>query len=202
MFRKCCVSECNSLRQDVRLHQLPANKDIRNRWLQCIGYSNLVGKSSEITKNMYVCHKHFEQKFINPKTNRLKCFAYPSLFTDLEISLGNPSIDFKETDSKTMTIDHKYAKKRHIDHSYSQLAESASNKLPRLTVSVTSTLTPVENAVASSSSEIQDAQVTLTTMEHSIAAFSTHAIASSGTTSQDTQQGNNNQNCIYNIESA
>ncbi|CAK1598240.1 unnamed protein product, partial [Parnassius mnemosyne] len=87
-----------------------------------------------------------------------------------------------------MTIDHKYAKKRHIDHSYSQLAESASNKLPRLTVSVTSTLTPVENAVASSSSEIQDAQVTLTTMEHSIAAFSTHAIASSGTTSQDTQQ--------------
>ncbi|CAG9135163.1 hypothetical protein JYU34_008794 [Plutella xylostella] len=68
---------------------------------------------------MFVCHKHFEQRFVNPMTNRLKGDAYPSLFTDLEISSRHPSPVLTETDAKK-TTDHSYSKKRHIDHSYAQ----------------------------------------------------------------------------------
>ncbi|KAL4703971.1 hypothetical protein ACJJTC_000357 [Scirpophaga incertulas] len=88
MFRKCCVSNCNSLRQDVNLHKIPANEEMKSQWLMCL--SGCIDSTS-VSSNMHVCHKHFERRFVNARTNHLKTGAYPTLFSDLEISSGYPS---------------------------------------------------------------------------------------------------------------
>ncbi|KAL4709703.1 hypothetical protein ACJJTC_007434 [Scirpophaga incertulas] len=88
MFRKCCVSNCNSLRQDVNLHKIPANEEMKSQWLMCL--SGCIDSTS-VSSNMHVCHNHFERRFVNARTNHLKTGAYPTLFSDLEISSGYPS---------------------------------------------------------------------------------------------------------------
>lgn len=91
MFRRCCVPACESERKDVKLHGFPLRKELRAKWLKCF-------KDESVAKmgclnNVFVCHKHFEKRFITAK-NRLKMEAYPSLFTDLEIETGIPTHSF------------------------------------------------------------------------------------------------------------
>ncbi|KAL4718440.1 hypothetical protein ACJJTC_016432 [Scirpophaga incertulas] len=111
MFRKCCIPECTSLRQDVKFHVFPNDDEMKRKWLQCIGSE----KNCE-TRNMYVCHKHFEQKFANV-TNHLKKGAYPTLFSRQEILSGKPMTGSVKTDA---SHDHTYSRKRHIDHTYAK----------------------------------------------------------------------------------
>lgn len=88
MFRKCCVPKCNSLRQDVKLHRFSFKEEVRRHWIKCIN-SEFVTNSDK--NKLYVCHKHFEKKFISASTTRLRNGAYPTMFTALEISSGKPT---------------------------------------------------------------------------------------------------------------
>lgn len=97
MYYFCCVEGCKSVRQDVSLHRFPLkNSEKLKKWLQCLESGNFINLSVDELKNHFVCHKHFEKRFITPK-NRLRVTAYPTLFTDEEISTGIPSIHLEVT---------------------------------------------------------------------------------------------------------
>lgn len=57
---KCCVVGCTSGYQSniEKVHQfsVPKNEDLRKKWAKAIPRKNLV-----ITKNTYVCAKHFNE---------------------------------------------------------------------------------------------------------------------------------------------
>lgn len=96
MFYKCCVDNCASKRKDVKLHQFPSSETGLNKWLQCInsdGLRNLDIK--ELRRRMFVCHKHFERKFITEKS-RIRLGAYPTLFSEEEIRSGLPSVTHED----------------------------------------------------------------------------------------------------------
>lgn len=94
MFRHCCIPKCNSLRNDVKLHRFPVKQERRIWWQKCINCRCVT--QSDVSK-LYVCHKHFEKKFINITTNRLKLGAYPTLFTALDIASGKPTTFYPQT---------------------------------------------------------------------------------------------------------
>lgn len=91
MYFKCCVLNCASTREDAILHKFPTDENRLSKWLQCLNDANLQDAS---TKNLFVCHKHFEKKFVGVNS-RLRTTAYPTLFTSDEIASGIPNISGK-----------------------------------------------------------------------------------------------------------
>lgn len=80
MYYFCCVEGCKSVRQDVSLHRFPLKNNERlKKWLQCLESGNFINLSVDELKN------------------RLRVTAYPTLFTDEEISTGIPSIYLEVT---------------------------------------------------------------------------------------------------------
>ena len=100
MYYVCCVHGCSSIRQDVYLHRFPITNEKRlHKWLQCLKSDELQRLSLDELKNYFVCHKHFEQRFITSKS-RLRASAYPALFTNEEITSGIPAALSEETGEK------------------------------------------------------------------------------------------------------
>ncbi|XP_026322246.1 uncharacterized protein LOC113231920 [Hyposmocoma kahamanoa] len=129
---ECCV--CKSSRQDAILHHFPRTEKRLMKWLKCLNRDNLKKLSPEELSNVFVCQKHFEKRFITPKS-RLIGSAYPCLFTEDEISSGIPSQDNAE--NMDIDLEHSYSRKRHFDHTYFQRE-------------------PLKEVIASSSSESQN----------------------------------------------
>ncbi|KAI8427903.1 hypothetical protein MSG28_002249 [Choristoneura fumiferana] len=68
-----------------------------------------------------------------------ECFAaYPSLFTEDEISSGIPSQANIDTENVDPLMEHNYSRKRHLDHTYCRreplkdVIASTSSESPRL----------------------------------------------------------------------
>ncbi|KAL4705548.1 hypothetical protein ACJJTC_006876 [Scirpophaga incertulas] len=108
---------------------------------------------------MHVCHKHFKRRFVNARTNHLKTGAYPTLFSDLEISSGYPS-NVRVTDTNVTTCrEHDYSRNRHFDHSYAQASDDQSpNKVAHVEISElvepsSSSLTEINTFASTSSQE-------------------------------------------------
>lgn len=88
MYYKCCV--CERTRQDTILHHFPCNEKRFNKWLKYLNRDDLKSLPLEQLAKLFVCQKHFEARFIGPKS-RLISFGYPALLTEVEISSGRPS---------------------------------------------------------------------------------------------------------------
>ncbi|XP_041968587.1 uncharacterized protein LOC121725635 isoform X2 [Aricia agestis] len=116
MFRKCCV--CKTSRQDAILHRFPSNEIRLKEWLKCVNRDDLKNLPSKKLINLFVCHLHFEKKFISSSGSHLLNKAYPSLFTEEEISSGVPSQG--NTENVDPICEHSYARKTHFDHTYSR----------------------------------------------------------------------------------
>ncbi|XP_047992745.1 uncharacterized protein LOC125231342 [Leguminivora glycinivorella] len=124
MYRKCCVENCASVRQDVKLHQFPASEIGLQKWLQCINSDRLRNLSIQELRKVFVCHKHFERRFITPK-NRILLGGYPTLFSQGEIESGVPSPQLEADLTAHITFDHCYDRRRqHEDHTYSKVISS------------------------------------------------------------------------------
>lgn len=89
MYYKCCIDNCQSMRKYVKLHQFPLSKTGVHKWLSAINSDRLWKLSIEEIRNEFVCHKHFEAKFITTK-NRIRVGVCPSLFTKSEVANGVP----------------------------------------------------------------------------------------------------------------
>lgn len=81
------------------MHQFPKSEIGLQKWLRCIGSVHIRSHSLQRLRKMFVCHKHFETKFIKP-TSRLRYGAYPALFSENEIESGLPAAVVSETISK------------------------------------------------------------------------------------------------------
>lgn len=92
MYNKCCVVNCGSRRKDVNLYRFPKTEIGLNKWLQCINSENLRSLSLLELRKQHVCQKHFEKRFLASQRirARLRANAYPTLFTEDEISSGIP----------------------------------------------------------------------------------------------------------------
>lgn len=88
MYYKCCI--CKATRKDAILYHFPCTEKRLNKWLKYINRENLSCLSPKQLSRVFVCQKHFERKFVTNKS-RLLAKAYPSLFTEDEISTGIPS---------------------------------------------------------------------------------------------------------------
>ena len=77
--RKCCVGNCQNMRQDAILYKIPLNEKRRNEWLKCL--KNVCDVENLVPGVSVVCSNHFEARFITSKF-RLMAEAYPSLFTN------------------------------------------------------------------------------------------------------------------------
>lgn len=92
MFHKCCVVNCASRRDDVKLHKFPKTEIGLQKWLDCINCDKLRSLGYDQVRKRYVCRKHFEKRFLgsNRERARLRLDAYPTLFTESEITSGIP----------------------------------------------------------------------------------------------------------------
>lgn len=95
MFRTCCIPLCTSSRKDAKLHKFPSNRKRKIRWLDAIKCNKLSAMSLSELEKFHVCFKHFEKRFVT-KRGGLSFRAYPSLFTEEEISSNLPSLHFHE----------------------------------------------------------------------------------------------------------
>ncbi|CAG9133341.1 unnamed protein product [Plutella xylostella] len=89
MYYECCV--CKKTRQDAILHHFPCTEKRLTKWLKCLNRDDLKKASPEQISKLFVCQKHFEKRFITSKS-RLIGKAYPTLFTEDEISSGIASL--------------------------------------------------------------------------------------------------------------
>ncbi|CAG9129837.1 unnamed protein product [Plutella xylostella] len=116
MYYECCV--CKKTRQDAILHHFPCTEKRLTKWLKCLNRDDLKKASPEQISKLFVCQKHFEKRFITSKS-RLIGKAYPTLFTEDEISSGIASL--QNTENVDPQTDHSYSsRKRHFDHTYSR----------------------------------------------------------------------------------
>lgn len=95
-YNKCCVLSCTSKRKNVSLYKFPKNEKLLELWLKNINCESLKSMSVEGLFKRFVCIKHFEKRFVisnpNRKRSRLRICAYPTLFTESEITHGIPQI--------------------------------------------------------------------------------------------------------------
>ncbi|XP_063543133.1 uncharacterized protein LOC134751589 [Cydia strobilella] len=92
MRLKCCVSGCKATNETHRLFVFPKKDMLRNLWMSFLVPTNplLLGLSKEQLLRKRVCEKHFDKhQFDKFKGKRLR-FSYPCLFTDDEITHGEP----------------------------------------------------------------------------------------------------------------
>ncbi|RVE50809.1 hypothetical protein evm_004558 [Chilo suppressalis] len=114
MKNTCCVPNCESKRSGVKLHRFPKT-DGGRKWVQCINSERLKKLSTKELLTMFVCHKHFELRFVTA-SSRLKNCAFPTLYTQEEMDTGIPSRAYENIDN---TLDHGYSSaKPHSDHTY------------------------------------------------------------------------------------
>ncbi|CAK1601872.1 unnamed protein product, partial [Parnassius mnemosyne] len=122
MYNKCCVPTCTSRRKDVSFHMLPKSEIGLKKWLQCINCERLRSLSSQKLRKHFVCHKHFEKRFLAITRERVRLCpnAYPTLFTVSEMSTGIPQTVARiAVETEKSNNDHNYCKKRqHLDHTY------------------------------------------------------------------------------------
>lgn len=92
MYNQCCVVSCASRRQDVSFHMFPKSEIGLKKWLEIINCERLRSLSFDNLRKQFVCIKHFEKRFIASTGVRTRLLhgAYPTLFTDSEISSGIP----------------------------------------------------------------------------------------------------------------
>lgn len=90
MYYKCCVENWSSKRPQVKLHQLPTSEKGLHKWLVCLNSDRLHNLSPRKLKNEFVCHKHFESRFVKDN-GRILLEGYPSLFSQEKFESGVPS---------------------------------------------------------------------------------------------------------------
>lgn len=115
MYVKCCVPGCTSRREHVLLHKFPKSKKRVQKWLDFINCDALRQLPMIDLMGRSVCHKHFEKRFVSQKSHLL-CTAYPTLFSDSEMTSGIPLKQVKETVNPLE--EHRYVKRIHEDHNY------------------------------------------------------------------------------------
>ncbi|VVC99681.1 unnamed protein product, partial [Leptidea sinapis] len=122
MYNKCCVVTCASRRKDISFHMFPKSEIGLKKWLQCINCERLRGLSFQELRKQFVCQNHFEKRFLASTSDRtLLCpDAYPTLFSDREITSGIPQTTVTNLNTTVPAIvDHGYCRKRcHVDHTY------------------------------------------------------------------------------------
>ncbi|XP_047988471.1 uncharacterized protein LOC125228066 [Leguminivora glycinivorella] len=128
MLRKCCIPGCDSSskRKDVMLHKMPAASEKVIMWKKTMSavFNLFEGLASDEIGKLYVCHKHFEARYISSKL-RLRPNACPTLFTEEEITTGTParpSVERGFIELEMRNSDHSYARRCHIDHTYAMSA--------------------------------------------------------------------------------
>ncbi|XP_063630110.1 uncharacterized protein LOC134801453 isoform X2 [Cydia splendana] len=169
--RTCCVPKCESHRKHIRLHEVPSRRQPRSRikWIMAIlsNFPDINTEESERLKSskwQFVCHKHFEKKFVN-STMRLRNGCFPTLFTEREIATGVPNVDPKtllQETTRIATIDHMYytIQKIHIDHTYSKTHEDEDAWMDHLPFPTKSGNLPTDTADADAAAS-RDAQSAL-----------------------------------------
>ena len=96
----CCVPKCNSkfLKGcDISFHEIPANDELRNKWLKVISRKNWI---PNFTSNYSrICSKHFLDSDFRQTTKlkRLLKTAVPSVFPDYPNYLQPPSKKLRST---------------------------------------------------------------------------------------------------------
>ncbi|XP_041987562.1 uncharacterized protein LOC121739264 [Aricia agestis] len=134
MKNKCCVPHCESKRNTVILHRFPKTEIGLNKWLQkCSKSGDFKKFSSEELNKMFVCHKHFEKRFVTAKL-RLRQSAYPTLFSLEEINTGIPLAEEIDSENVTHLLDHNYytqsvERQKHNDHAYCKQRRSPLREL-------------------------------------------------------------------------
>ncbi|CAK1577944.1 unnamed protein product [Parnassius mnemosyne] len=93
MKNTCCVPHCESKRRNFKLHCFPKT-EIGLKWVEKINCEKLKQLSAEELHKFFVCHKHFEARFVTGSW-RLRHFAYPTLFTADEINTGIPALEME-----------------------------------------------------------------------------------------------------------
>ncbi|CAK1601100.1 unnamed protein product [Parnassius mnemosyne] len=119
MKNTCCVPHCESKRRNFKLHCFPKT-EIGLKWVEKINCEKLKQLSAEELHKFFVCHKHFEARFVTGSL-RLRHFAYPTLFTADEINTGIPALEMENYENQNVFYDHDYTqarKRHHEDHSY------------------------------------------------------------------------------------
>ncbi|CAH2062263.1 unnamed protein product, partial [Iphiclides podalirius] len=131
MKNTCCVPDCDSKRSSVKLHRFPKT-EIRLKWVELVNCTSLKKLGVDELQKSFVCHKHFEQRFVTGSL-RLRHSAYPTLLSNNEIQSGIPAVEYETFDNQSVR-DHDYTeqrKRRHEEHTYckTQTSKSLGQKL-------------------------------------------------------------------------